>query len=139
NDVLRLADMLAIDPNKIIVATEEGDVTITGIMTTDTLVAEDVQTKKLTIDDNVTTTDENEEEINAASVGTATIPADKTEITVQTTAITEDSRVFVTVKNAPEVVAAQVRDIEDGQFVIEMDKSVSKDIMVDWFVVGGTQ
>jgi hypothetical protein len=131
--------MLAIDPNKIIVATEEGDVTITGIMTTDTLVAEDVQTKKLTIDDNVTTTDENEEEINAASVGTATIPADKTEITVQTTAITEDSRVFVTVKNAPEVVAAQVRDIEDGQFVIEMDKSVSKDIMVDWFVVGGTQ
>jgi hypothetical protein len=132
--------MLAIDPNKIIVATEEGDVTITGIMTTDTLVAEDVQTKKLTIDDNVTTTDENEEEINAASVGTATIPANETEITVQTTAITEDSRVFVTVRGDQAVdVTLTVTDVEKGACTVRIPEAKKDDVIFDWFVVRSAQ
>ncbi len=139
-DALKLSELLAIDPNTLLIATEEGDLTITGIMTTQQIITDEIETKKFTINDDVTTKDENDEEISAASVGTATIPAHETETTVETAAITDTSRVFVTARGDEAVdVTLTVTDIKDGMCTVRIPEEKEQEVIFDWFVVSGKE
>ncbi len=152
-DILTQIDtrILTIDPDKLLFTDvdTEGNTTLTldGILTVEILKTQSIQTNTLAINDNITEADQDGEEINAASVGTVTISDDmgdvteninkKMEITVQTTAIKKGSRVFVTVRDAPELVVAQVKSIVDGMFTIEFDYIFDGESwFIDWFVVG---
>ena len=154
-DALKFADLLAIDPQALVYVTNgtatvtgdlqvtndlsvTNDVTIGNILTTKKLVAVEVETQKLTIKDDVTVTDDDEEDVNAASVGTATIDAQETEVVVETTAITEDSRVFVTMRGDKAVdVTLTVTDVQNGMCTVRIPEAKDEDVVFDWFVVGG--
>jgi hypothetical protein len=145
-DVLRLADMLAIDPNKIVTATEEGDVTIKGIMTATKIIADEVETKKLMID---ATTQK-----DATSAGVAVLcrkdfaindgkceevtdnkddASDGLHVFVPTTLVTKDSRVMIT-PHTPIAIGVTNVDDEKG-FEVSVDATQGEDIEFDWFVV----
>jgi hypothetical protein len=117
-------------------------------LTTDTIKTKHLQTNTLAISDNITKIDEaTGEEMNASTVGTvivtdemsslASTQNNKVELNVKSTQITENSRIFLTVRDAPELVVAQVKDVVAGMFTIEFDYAFDEtNWFIDWFVVG---
>ncbi len=117
------------------------ELTLNGIMTTQILKAQHIQTNTLAISDTNTQEDEDTgEEINASSIGAAEISTGETEVSVQTTAIMEDGHVFVTMRGEDAVdINLTVVDITDGMFRVSMPEVQATDVKFDWFIVGGVE
>jgi hypothetical protein len=70
----------------------------------------------------------------SASVGGAVMKAGETSVTIKTTAVTENSKIFVTPKtktSAP--LAATIRKAGES-FTVEIDAAIGKDIAFDWWL-----
>ncbi|MEN8252405.1 MAG: hypothetical protein ABFQ53_02400, partial [Patescibacteria group bacterium] len=124
------------------------------------IVAEEVETNVLAVNDDVTEEDADGEEINASTIGTATILADEAEIIVETSAISQNARVFVSAKESvvsvkeysgttdggdtfsmmidktvvPYVDSGDI-DFENNEFTIKIDDVLGDDLDVDWWIV----
>ncbi|XLQ19940.1 MAG: SPRY domain-containing protein [Candidatus Moraniibacteriota bacterium] len=109
--------------------------TIEGLTVLDDLKVNSIETNTLNINDDITTHDEQGNEINASSIGTATIVAGETEVSIESDGVHEGSRVFVTVRDAVNIVATQVKNIIEGGFIVEIGNILEEDLVVDWFVV----
>jgi hypothetical protein len=153
--------MLTINPDTLVFVNEEGvlqnskvktdedgnekeikndvkTLTLNGILTTDTIKTKHLQTNTLAISDNITKIDEDTgEEMNASSIGTAVIPAGEMEVTVNTSAITEGSRVFVNPKIPLKQTLAATDIIFGKSFVVKLLDAQLSDLKFDWFIVGG--
>jgi len=105
------------------------------------IITEDLQTNTLTINDDVTTENEDGENVNASSIGTATIIAGDTEIVVETDVIVSGARVFVTpVSDLIDSVFHVEKDFENNSFKIVIDPSINdENVLFDWFVVNGLE
>jgi hypothetical protein len=137
-DLTQLTDLLAIDAEKLVYTNADGDITLSGITTVDILKAQAIQTNKITINDTLTQEDENGDDVNAASIGTETIVAGETAVDVESRAITENSRVFVTARNESAVSTnLTVVEITDGSCSVALPDALEEDLTFDWFVVQG--
>ncbi|MFA5986858.1 MAG: tail fiber domain-containing protein [Parcubacteria group bacterium] len=136
-DYVTIEKLLTIDPDKIIFANKEGDVTIAGVLTTDKIITKELTTQRIIVDDNVTEKND-DTKANAASVGTATIASGEKEVVVETTALSKDSRVFVTANSKMEGNTYYVeKNYDKGRFTITIDHiSDDGDVKFDWFIVG---
>ncbi|XLQ20057.1 MAG: discoidin domain-containing protein [Candidatus Moraniibacteriota bacterium] len=109
--------------------------TIEGLTVLDDLKVNSIETNTLNINDDITTHDEQGNEINASSIGTATIVAGETEVIVETESINVNSRVFVSPKIPLEQTLA-AEDIIDGKsFVVKLLEERLEDLKVDWFII----
>ncbi|MDO8498935.1 MAG: hypothetical protein Q7S44_04065, partial [bacterium] len=104
-----------------------------GLVIIDTkgkVTAQTVTTKKLEIDNS---------DILSASLGSAKISAYNLAVTISTTAITQNSKIFLTPTSPTGGQSLIVSKKNPGAgFVVSLDKAYSKDITFDWFIVGGT-
>ncbi|MEA3323464.1 MAG: hypothetical protein U9Q12_04550, partial [Patescibacteria group bacterium] len=146
--------ILAIDPDELMFVSNDGilkqstmtengeiieditELTLEGIMTVTTLKAENVETNMLTINDISTTEDADGNVVNTSSIGTVKIPAEETEVIVETTAIDEGGRVFVTPVSEMGGNTFHVeKDFDNRQFTIIIDHSLDHVIEFDWFLI----
>jgi hypothetical protein len=118
--------------------TEETQITISGITTVDTLKAQAIETNKITINDNVTQEDENGDSVSAASFGDVEIDAGETMVEIETLALTEGAKVFVTAMTEMEGNTFYVdKDYENNTFAIVLDHAFDETVaQFDWFVFG---
>ncbi len=107
-------------------------VTIAGILVTEKLKVKEIETNKLMINDHV----RDDQESDAASIGTATIPAGKKEIMIETKAITRGSRVFVSPKMPLDQTLAATKIVDGKSFVVELLTERNEDLDIDWFIIG---
>ncbi|MEZ6255277.1 MAG: hypothetical protein R3B92_00655 [Patescibacteria group bacterium] len=71
--------------------------------------------------------------ISGNSVGTATIDSGDTEVIVQTSAVSKDSKIFLTpVSN---VVPVTYKDKKEDEFTIEIAEPIEDSLDIDWWVV----
>jgi len=70
---------------------------------------------------------------DARTIGTATIPAGETSVTVETKAVTKGSRIFVT----PEVpiLFGVKKDTRDESFTVTLSEPADKDTSFSWWVI----
>jgi hypothetical protein len=72
----------------------------------------------------------------SATIGTATISNGETSVVVPTTAVSADSKIFVTVRKADEAVPVKVGTIVAGEsFAIEISKALTSPVELDWWIV----
>jgi len=73
---------------------------------------------------------------NAASLGSGTLPAGQTSVTISTTTVTEKSKILVTptTKTGNQVLVVINKSIGSG-FTVEIDQAYDKDIAFDWWIV----
>ena len=110
--------------------------TLNGLLNTKKIITEELETNVLTINDNVTIEDEDGEDVNASSVGTATIPMGETEVEVVTESLKDGGRVFVTPVSDMENNSFHVeKDYDDNLFKIIIEKVSEIDMSFDWFIV----
>ncbi len=110
-----------------------GQVTIdkTGRIVATEVVAKTVTTEKLNIANPVS---------GAEHIGTATIPAGATEIPVNTTATTANSKVFLTATSSTGGQALIVSYQEAGLgFIVSLDHTYASDIKFNWWIVDSSQ
>jgi hypothetical protein len=151
--------MLTINPDTLVFVNEEGvlqnskvktdedgnekeikndieTLTLNGLLQVKEIITDKIQAKNIVVESNVMETTDKGESLNASTVGTATIPAGQTQIEVNTTAITQKDRVFVTTKTTTDK-NVSVTQIEDNQeFIASILESVDYDIIFDWFIIG---
>ncbi len=73
---------------------------------------------------------------DAPTVGTAVIPAGKTSVTVETEAVSEDSRILVTFTSDLKGRSFYVSDRNDGSFTVNISRTFTTDESTfDWWVV----
>ncbi|MEA3357243.1 MAG: tail fiber domain-containing protein, partial [Patescibacteria group bacterium] len=71
-----------------------------------------------------------------STIGEAQIPIGEVSIIINSSAITENSKVFVTSRvQEGEVPALSVKDIADGYFEVRIESPVSQPIDFDWWVI----
>lgn len=70
-----------------------------------------------------------------ASVGEAVIPAEQTNVEVQTTAVTDHSNIFVTVKGGAPVPLSVVSQQAGTSFMVEVAPPQSRDVKFSWWIV----
>ncbi|MBN2101123.1 hypothetical protein JW710_04525 [Candidatus Dojkabacteria bacterium] len=76
------------------------------------------------------------DEVEDASVGTSTIVEGETEIRVNTLAMVEGSRVFITpVSVGDDIPVLGVKETGEGYFIVKMDKARDEDIKFDWWII----
>ncbi|MFA5994063.1 MAG: tail fiber domain-containing protein [Parcubacteria group bacterium] len=115
-DISSLKTLLGINPDK------PGDVSLAGKLTAETL-----ETGLLT----VKVVDE-----ESTTIGTATISNGETSVVVPTTAVSADSKIFVTVRKADEAVPVKVGTIVAGEsFEIEISKILVSPTELDWWII----
>ncbi|MFA5532702.1 MAG: hypothetical protein WDA13_03880, partial [Candidatus Shapirobacteria bacterium] len=152
-----------------LVIADNGDVTIngnlfvTGSFSVNTLVANEIQTNKLTaqeltsdqikiatdsastiiaseIDLNIATTSA---KVNSnATAGTATLPSGKTELIISTDKITADSMVYITplASTNNQVLYVKSKNIStsnptDSSFTISLDNPLVTDLQINWWII----
>jgi hypothetical protein len=102
----------------------------------DSCLQQKLQTNTLNINDNITTQDEQGNEINASSIGTATIVAGETEVIVESDGVHESSRVFVTPISD---MIGNTFFVEENQaeqfFKIVVDVISEENLLFNWFIV----
>jgi hypothetical protein len=135
--------IIAINENMLFITdpdTEQTQVTISGITIVDTLKAQAIETSKIIINDNVTQEDENGDRVSAASFGDVKIDAGKTMVEIETLALTEGAKVFVTAMTEMEGNTFYVdKDYEKNTFAIVLDRAFDETVAkFDWFVFGST-
>ena len=101
---------------KVVIETN-GDITTTG----------EIKVKKLNIDNLDTTT---------ASIGTGTIPAGETNVVINTTAVNNTSRIFVTATSATGKQTLIVPVKTAGRsFTVKIEEAYTDDITFNWWIV----
>jgi hypothetical protein len=105
--------------------TAKGDLNVTG-----TLIAKEVKTEKLSILG--TQTANPNPENSGASIGKAVIPAQTTEMTIETTAASSNSAFFVT-PDYPVAVSASATD--SGRFTVRIPTAEEFDISINWWII----
>lgn len=108
--------------------TIEGDVDIDGVLGATTLRAEKIE---IDIPEPDPTTGKSK-----ASIGTDTITAGETEIVVETTAVTEESKIFITATTTTRRQTLYVIEKTGGEsFTVSLDRPLPTDVTFDWFIV----
>ena len=88
--------------------------------------------EKIYIADNIT---DEQTGKSKASIGEATIAAGQTEIVVETTAVTKDSRIFVTATTKTDKVLSVTTKIEGESFTVTVTSPATSNIRFSWWVV----
>jgi hypothetical protein len=70
-----------------------------------------------------------------ASVGEATIPAGQTSITVNTTAVTDTSKIFVTLKTLTDVTLVVTDQKNNTSFTVQLTHPTNQDVKFNWWTV----
>ncbi len=70
---------------------------------------------------------------NAASVGEGIIPAGKTEVIIKTSAVSGNSRIFVT-PHTPALLGV-ISQVKGQSFTVMLDKAQTTDIHFDWWII----
>ncbi|MEA3392771.1 MAG: tail fiber domain-containing protein, partial [Candidatus Marinimicrobia bacterium] len=139
-DLERLTELLSINPDTLLFTEiDENDNTIlilNGIIVATTLQVDNIETRSLSVDDAVVGEDDDGEELNASMIGTATIKKGKTEAVVETMAVNEGSRVFITAKTITDKNISVNEVNSDSGFVASIATVFDKDIIFDWFIIG---
>jgi hypothetical protein len=105
------------------------------LLNTNKIVTQELETNVLTINDDVTIKDDDGDDVNASSVGTITIKAGHLEAVVETSSITEDSRVFVSPKTPLNQAPAAEDIVDKKSFIIRLFEVQEKDLDIDWFII----
>jgi hypothetical protein len=131
-------ELIMIGNNKLSMSTDgslsiEGNTKISG----DLNVLGSITTKDITAGKiNIATGSAQPDGKSNDSTGSATIPPGKLEVTIETTAITSKSRVFVTATSPTGGQALVVTEKKAGEgFTVNLDHSVGTDINFDWFII----
>jgi len=71
-----------------------------------------------------------------ASIGTAKIDAGQTEVVIETTAVTADSKVFVTATTSTggQTLIVSVKKAGES-FTVKLDSPLTTDVKFDWFII----
>jgi hypothetical protein len=102
------------------------ELTLEGLLNVDKIIADEIDVEKITAINN----------IDSPRVGESVVPEGNLEIIIETDAVSENSKVFVTVKDADRSIFAHVENIIDGEsFVIGLNKISDDDVSVDWWIV----
>ena len=72
---------------------------------------------------------------DSPSVGEATIPAGQTSVEVKTSAVTEMSKIFVTLKTLEEATLVVTHQDSGKSFTVELAKPTNKDTKFNWWVI----
>jgi len=73
---------------------------------------------------------------NSLSIGSATLPAEETMVTVQTSAVTENSKIFVTPTTSTNSQTLFIQGkTANKQFTVAIDNEVKHDISFNWWVI----
>jgi len=117
-----------------IVMTKAGDVKIAGDLTVggDLVVGGTVAGAKIEILEQPENSATDSARPTTASIGEAVIPAGATEITIYSTAVTANSKVFVT---ADQLAAVGAAVGGAGRFTIELAAPTPRPLRVNWWVV----
>ena len=137
NDIALIKQVLGMDQ-----VGKPGDVAIAG-----TLSAQELQTQKLTIKNN----DDNSKMIGTATILSVKNDADKDgidddtgsdgqTIVVKTTAVDEDSKIYITPMGSTGNQVPYVGKIKAGEsFEIKVDKPLDNDVQLNWWIVENTK
>jgi len=117
-----------------IVMTKNGDMKVTGSLTVngDLIVGGTVAGTKIEILEQPENTATDSAQPSTASIGEAVIPAGASEVTIYSTAVGVNSKVFVTA-DQPAAIGARVNG--KGQFTIELAQPETSQLKVNWWVV----
>ena len=110
-----------------------GDIKVSG----DLQVDGDILGKSLTVEKiNVATPSPEPDGTSNASIGEATIVAGQTEILIETTAVTADSKIFVTATTSTDGQTPYVIEkVDKTSFKVKIDAPAAADITFDWFII----
>jgi len=73
---------------------------------------------------------------NMATIGRAVILAGETSVVIETKAVSEISRIFVTISSAEKAVPIKVGTITDGEdFVVNINDALVNDLKFNWWIV----
>lgn len=127
-----LTDLLiALDEDNLLYTTDEGGLTLAGVLNATKIIADDIETDALTTGKFAVMEDEDSQHIGSVVIKEGTL-----EISIQTTDVRANSHVFVTVKDADRSIFAHVENIIDGEsFVIGLNQESDEDVQVDWWIV----
>ncbi|MEA3392116.1 MAG: hypothetical protein U9Q91_03965, partial [Candidatus Marinimicrobia bacterium] len=148
--------ILTIDPNKlmfiediklqqsVMVEGEDGEMveqindvvelTLEGLLNVRKIVADEIESGVVESEQFVITQTE-----EMSRVGSAIVKAETLDAVVETMAVKENSRVFVTVRDADRSIFAHVGSIVEGEsFVIGLNEISGEDVTVDWWIVDVT-
>ncbi len=110
-----------------------GDLSVDGnLKVLGSLDSKEINTEKLNI---ATPTPDPTTGKSKASVGTGTIGAGQTEILIETTAVTADSRIFVTATTKTGKVLSVTEKTAGDKFKVEIPDPDSLDIEFSWFII----
>ena len=122
-----LAQGLDIFSSKVVID-KNGNITTQG-----TIAASEVKTSKLTISN---TPIASGSATLAASIGTGSIPAGQTSVTINASQISDKSKIFVTPRAKIGSQALVVESISAGNsFTVSLDHSLPEDLTFDWWIV----
>jgi hypothetical protein len=85
-----------------------------------------VTVKKLNVDT---------EEVASASLGEAILPVGDTKVTINTTSVTEDSKIFVTPKTKSSLPLSVTGQENGTSFTVELALPADKDIKFNWWII----
>jgi hypothetical protein len=147
--------------NRAIVMSPEGNITITGTLTADKVIANEIETQDLTATGailgkltiatdaaqlatssalvetgyDLTLPEATESATFTPSIGSATFPAQQTLLLVENPTITEASKVFITPVGIVNQVISVVEVIPGEGFVVGIPKPTSKPITFNWWII----
>ena len=115
----------------------DGDVKLSGDLTAKNLIVlEEVKAPKTTTEKlNIATPAATPDGKNNASIGTDTIIAGQTSIVIETTAVTADSKIFVTPTTKTDKVLSVTTKVEGESFTVEVAAAATEDVEFNWWVV----
>ena len=70
-----------------------------------------------------------------ASIGTAKIDAGQTEVVIETTAVTDKSKIFVTATSLTDKVLVATEKVAGESFKVKILSPAGSDIIFDWWIV----
>ena len=73
--------------------------------------------------------------VAAASLGTATLPAGETSVTINTTSVTSKSEIFVTPKSTTDQPLSVTEQNVGQSFTVSTSTPASKDIQFNWWII----
>jgi archaellum component FlaF (FlaF/FlaG flagellin family) len=110
------------------------ELTLEGLLNTNKIVTQELETNVLTINDDVTIKDDGGD-VNASSVGSATIEAGDTDIIIETISVTDSAQVFVTAKTYLEQPLYISEILNEESFTVSIANALDEDIEFSWFII----
>jgi hypothetical protein len=132
--------LLALDEDKLLYTDDDGDLTLEGILNVSKIVADEIVTGTLVLDDMQIILDS-----DAAIAGHGTFQKESAVVDITTAAVTKNSLVFVTPYNAP-AQALSVSEITCNEvgyecegFVVSRSDDIDEKLEFSWFIVNEKQ